>query len=429
MTPCSQPTSKQTLSNLRALGPLWVGVDGFAGILLGNVVASAAVGLAQLVAVHVVARVLRRPISAVSETLRAPTMTIASVFALYQGSFYAAAQMIVLPDMSVVERVCGGFAFAAFVVMPLAAVEGSRRLLVRGCIAYEYKRSLYYARLYRGAVPKLLLPHSRIEPPWVRRCYSVLVSSYCVDHVLLPALPLMIPFLITLLSLWQPLEQAGCSAFLAIALTLHVAVIAWVVYVSPFRFVHGTPLFVASTSLNAVLLLLMVVSLSQPEVLPRNAVFGITVAQLAVCALRMALMLCGLALESRLENIPTHRLWATGVSGSTTGTLRIGNGPLGGLDDLVGAMYEGFCSHDNAFPAYSPIAETSRWSTLPINALQHISQGDGEHLPLELASDYVEMVQRNTDDFAGEELSAALNGLSAIDEELRLRDELRLYVR
>ncbi|CUE71063.1 membrane-associated protein, putative, partial [Bodo saltans] len=171
-----------------------------------------------------------------------------------------------------------------------------------------------------------------------------------------------------------------CSAFLAIALTLHVVVIAWVVYVNPFRFVHGTPLFFASTSLNAVLLLLMVVSL----LLPRDAVFGIMVLQLAVCALRMALMLCGLGLESRLESIPTRRIWTTGVVARSA--IAQHPGLERGLLCLEELMFEDSCSRTpDGFSQRnaSPVAETSGWSTLPIET-QH-------EPPLELDADYVEM--------------------------------------
>ncbi|CUG86952.1 transmembrane protein, putative, partial [Bodo saltans] len=452
MAPCSQPTSKQTLSNLRALGPLPIGIDGYAGVVVGNLVITASVTLLQAVVVRglLVSKRVKTALEA-CEVVRAPSMTIAAFFSFYQGTFYAASQLMARPGMDDGERGGGAVAFAFVFAAPFAVVWLCRTQLPRMCIAYEYQRSRLYYQLYAGPAAYVMLPQSRIEPAHLRRRFSTLVASYRKPHDLLPVLPVSIPFLVTLLALWNPESSDGCTVFFSLALVIHVAVCILVIMASPFRLRYDLPLVVLGFMVNGVLLVLSIVGLSNPRFMVSTVSFALLVLQVVLQVVKMMLRLWTTKLEELLQ-VPSQQLWSIGCGASSLRSsihqfiLEDEEELTGGT--MVGLLTVGLLEEDNMDDENEMLKlDKEYWNDQEEEEMQDIpaavevekteeevpiimaspTEAELELLPVVGGCDVVQApVGDSAEGAAISDLTQALETLERLDEEVRLRDELGL---
>ncbi|CUG86943.1 DGF-1-like protein, putative [Bodo saltans] len=436
MSPCSQPTSKQSMSSLRALGPLPVGIDGYAGVVVGNLVIAASVALVQLVVIRLLMSSKRVGSFAEGcEKCRAPSMTIAAFFSFYQGTFYAASQLMARPGMDDGERGGGAVAFVFVFAAPFAVVWLCRTQLPRMCIAYEYQRSRLYHQLYAGPVAYVMLPQSRIEPAHLRRRFSTLVASYCKPHDLLPVLPVSIPFLLSILALWNPESNGECMTFFILALVIHVAVCIGVLVLRPFRLRYDLPLFSCGIAVNAAFVVLSIFALQDPRFLAPVVTFALLVVQIILQVVKMMLRLWNLRLEELLEAVPTYQTWVIGCSESAD--VKCGqvfsecdDNDVMNLLALTLMDGEGYGRHHYEDPTEDDNNPHSQLlQLLPIHT-------SASHHAATTASSYEERGASHSaaaaaagDDTSsdGNELVMALGSLSKVDEELNLHDELRLW--
>lgn len=311
MQPCGQPSARQAMSDLRSLNPLYVGIDGLRGALIGNLVIIVCVEVLQLLGAVVAARALELPLLAACEVVRAPSLALSCLFSLYQGALYVAGQLLVLPDTTFPDRIFGGTVCLLLLAVPFLCVAWCQQGLTRSCHAYRYDAPLQ-PNVLQSWLARLLLPRTRIEPPRVRRCFAALVAPYSVHHALLPVLPILIPFLLSVLSMWHPSSGNSCVGFFVVVLVGHLAVIAFVGHVHPFRFALNTALFILGASINVLLVVLLIASLlGDPRFMTTQVVEALVVAEMVVQVVQMWLRLCGVVLELKLMSVPMLFLWTT----------------------------------------------------------------------------------------------------------------------
>lgn len=432
MSPCSQPTSKQTLSNLRALGPLPIGIDGYVGVVVGNIVIAVSVALLQCGLVHGLL-VAKRASSAFEacEIVRAPSMTIAAFFSFYQGTFYAASQLMSRPGMDDGERSGGAVAFAFVFAAPLVTVWFCRSRLPRMCIAYDFKQSRLYHQLYSGPIAYVMLPRSRIEPIQQRRMFSTLISSYRSPHPLVPVLPIAIPFLLTLLALWSPVGSNQCTMFFSLALSIHVVVCAAMIALRPLHLRYDLPLLVCGIVINGALLLLSILGISDPHFDMRDATFGLVVAQVVVQIVKTLLRFWSNKLEDLLENVPTYMEWSIGYGHLIADIDKVLTLDAGAEADDVEMLAIGLLDAADDNESLELHLEEEVYEAHDVVVTEDLQ--DQQELPhtLELLPVIggCDAADHAVGGDASEglcDLTHALETLVRHDEEMRLRDELRL---
>jgi hypothetical protein len=433
MTSCGQPTSKQTVSNYRSLGPLPVGVDGYAGVILGNLVLCVGVLLAQLAVVGVVALRRRRPFVEGCVTVKCPSISIALFFALYQGTFFSAAQLATLPDSTAWERVGGSVAFAVCFAAPLVAVWFCREHARRTFFEYVYLNSGAYRVLYMEVIPRLMLPIGRVQPDEVRAMYGSLVSSYRFSYAALPILPALVPFWISILSLWRPRTRDGCAVFLSLVSVGHVSLAMAVLIVRPFRFSSGSVLFSGGVMLNFVFVVFSLTALYAPRAMSTQSASLMTALQLTLQMVKILLLVIGIFLEKRLN----HRLLPRVKAWSTEGSRPFPNESCAA--DVHGDELTDRC--DAKVPAdkmmmmmmMSPLELRSNQETLSSLFVTRSGGGNAEDGPVRSDTTGFHRKHPNDDDdkeedeedsFLSTDLSAALRGLEPVDEKMVLLAEL-----
>ncbi|CUG83613.1 DGF-1-like protein, putative [Bodo saltans] len=432
MSPCSQPTSKQTLSNLRALGPLPIGIDGYAGVVVGNIVIASSVALLQCGVVYGLL-VTKRASSALEacEIVRAPSMTIAAFYSFYQGTFYAASQLMARPGMDDEERSGGAVAFVFVFAAPLVTVWFCRSRLPRMCIAYDFKQSRLYHQLYSGPIAYVMLPRSRIEPIQQRRMFSTLISSYRSPHPLVPVLPIAIPFLLTLLALWSPVGSNQCTMFFSLALLIHVVVCAAMIALRPLHLRYDLPLLVCGIVINGALLLLSILGISDPHFDMRDATFGLVVAQVVVQIVKTLLRFWSNKLEDLLENVPTYMEWSIGYGHLIADIDKVLTLDAGAEADDVEMLAIGLLDAADDNESLELHLEEEAYEAHDVVVTEDLQ--DQQELPhtLELLPVIggCDAADHAVGGDASEglcDLTHALETLVRHDEEMRLRDELRL---
>lgn len=322
MQSCGQPAVRQALNNVRTLNPLYAGVDGLIGVIVGNVVLVVGAVLLSMLSVGAARAVLDhcfRPQGDPRMTfieacciVRAPSMVIAVVYALYQGTFFAASQVLTLADSGPIDRVISVFAFCALFAIPFIAVWWcASEHCSRDCFLFDYKSSKLH-QIFQGMIGRLFLPSTKIEPRDVSRRFTVLVSSYRHQNLLLPILPIAVPFGVSIISLWHPDSSLGCRIYFWLLCAVHLAVLSFVVVLRPFRFMFDNVLFVTGTLINFALLLCMVVAMENPRFLTTAVAAQIGTAQIGF---QVASSCCKVwsvfAQLTLLDDVPIVFLWTT----------------------------------------------------------------------------------------------------------------------
>ncbi|CUG89125.1 membrane-associated protein, putative [Bodo saltans] len=316
MQSCGQPAV--------ALNPLYAGVDGMVGVVVGNAVLIGAAVVIQLLTVVVwraltPCRELKRvpSFAQACATLRAPSATISLLFVLYQGTFYASTQVITQEGVDGGDAAIGAVAFCLLLAVPPFLMWWCTTTAAgRDCFRYDYKASTTLPSAFRGVAAAALLPYSRIEPPEVSKRFAALVSPYRTPHAVVPVLSLAIPFGMSLISLWHPNGSVGCRVYFWLVMLMHVGVVAFSVFVRPHRFMHVNLLFTFGTVVNLTLLLCMVAAMESPRFLNTDVAAGVGVAQLAIQCAGIAMKLWSMIVDRcLLGDTPLVFLWSTRKDG------------------------------------------------------------------------------------------------------------------
>jgi hypothetical protein len=320
MQSCGQPAVRQALHNVRTLNPLWSSVDGFIGVIVGNALLLGSVATLQVASV-VLLRALAQchhlervpTFGDACSTLRAPSVSIALLFVLYQGTFYASTQVISEVSVDAGDAVIGALAFCVLLATPPLCVWWCMSAATgRDCFRYDYKSATTLPPLYRGVAAVVLLPYSKIMPPDIVRRYATLVSPYRTPHLLTPVLPLALPYVVSLLSLWHPTGSVGCRVYFWLVMLMHVAVVTFTMFVRPFRHAHGNVLFTVGTVINLTLLLCMIAAMESPRFLNTEVAAGVGVAQLSVQCAGVVTKLWSVGVDWYLvDDVPSVFLWTT----------------------------------------------------------------------------------------------------------------------
>lgn len=341
---CGQPAVRQALNNVRTLNPLYAGVDGMVGAVVGNAVLVGAAVVLQLLSVVVwraltPCRELKRvpTFAQACATLRAPSATISLMFALYQGTFYASTQVITQEGVDGGDAATGSIAFCLLLVVPPFLMWWCTTTAAgRDCFRYDYTAATTLPSAFRGVAAAALLPYSRIEPPEVSRRFAALVSPYRTPHAVVPVLSLAIPFGMSLISLWHPNSSVGCRVYFWVVMLMHVGVVAFSVFVRPHRYMHGNLLFTLGTVVNLTLLLCMVAAMESPRFLNTDVAAGVGVAQLAIQCAGIAMKLWSMIVDRYLlGDTPLVFLWSTRKDGGLR-FADLDGVPSNGLFDVTG---------------------------------------------------------------------------------------------
>ncbi|CUG89119.1 membrane-associated protein, putative [Bodo saltans] len=318
---CGQPAVRQALNNnVRTLNPLYAGVDGMVGVVVGNAVLVFGAIVLQVLSVVLLCtlakwrRMAHIPnLVEASTTLRAPSVSIAVLFSLFQGTFYASTQVITQEGVDGGDAAMGSIAFCLLLAVPPFCVWWCTTAAAnRDCFRYDYVGSNVHVVL-RGAVTSVvLLPHSKIDPPAVAFRFATLVANYCSPHILVVVIPVVVPVGVSLISLWHPDGIGQCRVYFWLAIVMHVAMVCFVAILRPFRYLLTSLFFCLGYVINLTLLVCMVIAIDSPRFLAADVVNGIGFAQLAFQILNSCFRVWTVFVDIFIINseIPLVLLWS-----------------------------------------------------------------------------------------------------------------------
>jgi hypothetical protein len=117
---------------------------------------------------------------------------------------------------------------------------------------------------------------------------------------------------VSLVSLWHPSGEVGCRVYFWLVLTVHLAVILFVVVLRPFRFRCDNVLFVVGALINSALLLCMVVAMESPRFLTASVATNIGNAQVGYQVVAVCWKLWALYAQLKLvADVPAVFAWTT----------------------------------------------------------------------------------------------------------------------
>ncbi|CUG89121.1 membrane-associated protein, putative, partial [Bodo saltans] len=247
-------------------------------------------------------------------TLRAPSATISLIFSLYQGTFYASTQVITQEGVDGGDAAMGSIAFCLLLaVAPFCVWWCTTPAAGRDCFRYDYTVSTTLPSAFRGVLGVVLLPYSRIEPPDVSQRLAALVSSYRSPHPLNVVISLIVPYCLSLLSLWHPTGSAACRVFFWLVIVVHCAVMLFVAVVSPFRFRFDSALFLINYSVNLAMLMCMIVAMENPRFLSTTVSAWIGCAMLGAQVVGVCFRIWTVIAERLfvVDVTPTEFMWSS----------------------------------------------------------------------------------------------------------------------
>lgn len=271
MSSCGQATLKGTLHNTVRWGRCRLVLMASLGVLIGNFAIVLAVTCRQFAVVAVVMRLREMAFADAASLLRSPSLAIVTCYSLFQGTFFSAAQLLSLPGSTASERSVGAVVYVTCVI-PVVAVWYCRTHALRQFLSYEYQRTPNASRIYGGILQQVFLPRGRLEPSAVRHRLGVFFSSFMIDRMEIPVLPLIIPSAFSLLTTWHPAGKVECTVWFSTAILAHLAVAVWVLYWTPYRYAYGS-----------------LVALWLPTLSLRAAVTSIVTAQIVLQVVRILL--------------------------------------------------------------------------------------------------------------------------------------------
>ena len=317
MMGCADPNTKSTFGSYRVLSPVAV-MESYAGVIIGNAVLAAVVGVFQLV-VLLILRICRRVgrTADLLATARFPSLFLGAALMFHTGTVYSSSQLVSrASDFEVWEVVIGAAGMAYSVALPVMLILHPYLRITR---AYqEYAMAEWLAGRKLPTWVAHIVPRGAIFSSEMRRAYGSYVSAFRADarEVWWTSMPAWTGSVVGIGGLFHPTTVPQCQAlFVSMGLVVLAlaAVVAWRV---PLRSDMGSWLDAASRACLGAIMICMAAALVNMDVASSSAsaaVFVTSIIQMALVAVRIAHRVLSWYVDSRmaaelvvLETVWTH---------------------------------------------------------------------------------------------------------------------------
>lgn len=296
MVSCARRADAQLVSNKRLLSPAALD-DTFNGMVWGNLILLLAIWLLQWLAVVAYSKVGKKPFDEAAAMLRFPSITLKAVTLLYQGTGFAALQIVLVPFTPGSSFMLGMFGCALTVVTPFALVVFGKAHIIGAYHAYECGSEPLAVRV----VLRVLMPWGQWQPKEVRQRYSPLFAIVRRNGMRWLLVQFASPVIMLLTTVGSPARKSSCKTVFGLAAAAHFILMLVIWIAQPQRSHPYNVLQGISYGLMAIFLTHSAEKVdAQGAPLTSNLAPAVVGLQMCVVALRMMYMLLLQLIEARV---------------------------------------------------------------------------------------------------------------------------------
>ncbi len=237
---CASTRSQQMMGSVAALGIFNIG-DGYPGVINGNLAFISGVAGLQLLALLVAliyhmkkdrTKLLGQAARAACETVLFPSITLIAIQTVFQGTLFAGYQLASThsDEPGADSHIAYGAVVAVvFTSLPVVYALVSWLLLPRRFSTFHYD----YDKIPVWKWP--LLQKGEITPMATRRMFGSIVTVSCRKEPAFIAMPMILPVVLSALSVINPPFAGGCVGVFAAATCFFMLFAAVVLYYRPFK--------------------------------------------------------------------------------------------------------------------------------------------------------------------------------------------------